>query len=139
MLRIPPPPLVRPRRRVSAFLCPRILHRTSHYLPAQELPPSLPSSQVCFIGQPVALQPTAKNPLSVIRVAASAPLVSWIYEYSKLGDELHDTAREMLRHSTTHTSQDPLDIALARAHFSDLVLLQKLVMILENWEQVKDV
>lgn len=85
----------------------------------------------CFLGQPVALAPHN----AVLRVAASGPLVRWIFEqYEALQEE--EGAR---RWTNDGPHRDhALGAALERAFASDRVLVQKLDLILQHWDQAKD-
>jgi len=77
----------------------------------------------CFIAQPVQLQTGFKFGLTVIRIAIGAPLVSWIFDKS---------------HRLSMLDSSGVDKVVNLAAQSDFVLLQKLVMLLEHWQEFKD-
>jgi len=77
----------------------------------------------CFIAQPVVLQPGFKFGLTVIRIAIGAPLVSWIFEKSQRLSIL---------------DANGVDKVVNLAAQSDFILLQKMIMILELWEELKN-
>ena len=88
--------------------------------------------KICFIGQPVSLQPKeGNNGMAILRVAASAPLVAWVYKSAAEGGELTGKLDYDVEVTT--------EIALRRALASDRVLLQKLVLILRHWDIMSDV